>query len=863
MKIKLSVLFLFLGAFLLRGQKIDLGYYLPHIKYDPAITTPHDFLGFEVGEQHASHDQLYAYMKHISMQSERMKLVEYARSFENRPLICLIVTSKSNHSQLDKLKAMHVEWAEGKGNASSADQIPMVLYQGYSIHGNEASGSNASLAMAYYLAAGQGPEIENFLSKTIVLFDPSFNPDGMQRFSTWVNSNKSMTAVTDPRTREFNETWPGGRTNHYWFDLNRDWMPQQLPESKGRVKLFQEWKPNILTDHHEMGSNSSFFFMPGEPTRVNPNTPKLNQELTKDIAKFHAQSLDEIGSLYYSEEGYDDYYYGKGSTYPDVNGCVGILFEQASARGHAQNTVNGILTFPFAIRNHVRAALSTYKASLELRNKLLNYQRDYYKSFATDADKDPVKGYVLNANGDQAKMNAFIDILLANKIKVYSLKDNKNQFTKEDSYVVPCSQLQFHLIKGMFEKRTTFEDSLFYDISAWTYPLAFNLNYQELSSTDNINRLLGDEINEVPAISATHFSKASYAYALDWNGYYAPKALYAILSGGIRAKVMNEEFEIEVSSGIKKFNRGTVIIPVQNQTLSADQLYSSLQKTAIESKVNIFALSTGYSRKGIDLGSPSSNVIETPKVALLVGQGVDYNDAGEVWHLMDTRMAMPLGLADILHFSAFDIENYNTIVMVDGQYGGLSTSQVNKLKAWVQNGGTLIGMGRAINWLNAQGIAEVTIKPNPGSFESSKGDTPMRSYTNISADMGTDLIAGAIFETKFDHTHPLAFGLPGDTIPFFKPTKVFLEIPKNAYAAPFRYTSNPLMSGYISKVNLDQIKNSAAVVINGNGSGKVICIPDNPNFRAFWYGTNKVFLNAIFWGSSINNNAVQRVVSKE
>lgn len=863
MKSKILGLILCLALYIkLESQSfspISLSYYLPDIAYDPAVTTPKSFLGYEVGERHVSHDQLYYYMKTLASQSKRMKLVEYARSFEHRPLICLIVTSEKNQTNLESLRQRHLELSDPAVSARTRlDETPLVLYQGYSIHGNEPSGVNAALAMAYYLAAARGDEVDRLLDKTIILFDPCFNPDGVQRFSSWVNAHRSEAMVTDPSTREFNEPWPRGRTNHYWFDLNRDWMPQQLPESRGRVKLYHQWKPNILTDHHEMGSNATFFFMPGEPTRVNPNTPKLNQELTREIGRYHSESLNTIGSLYYTREGYDDYYYGKGSTYPDANGAVGILFEQASSRGHAQTTANGVLTFPFTIRNQVRAAFSTYKAALEMHDKLLAYQRDFYKNALDDASKDPVKGYVFSAGKDRARMSHFFDILLANQIKVYSLKKSFKTFKPEEAYVVPAAQNQYRLIKGMFEKRNRFEDSLFYDISAWSYLLAFNMEHAELGASEAVNSLLGEAVTGVPDIQFPFSGKSDYAYALEWEAYYAPAALNSLLRDQIRVRLMHDDFEVSTPGGNKKFRRGTLLIPVQGQTITQEALQSKLSQLASKYKVDVSPLNTGLALSGVDMGSPSSTVLSMPKVAMIVGDGVDANDAGEVWHLLDQRMAMPLALADASGLNNFNFQDYNTIIFVDGQYNGIGAAATGKLKAWVAAGGNVVAMGRAIGWLAAQGMSAAVIKTNQSSFENKSGDTPMRSYAEASADAGTDLVSGAIFNTYFDETHPLSYGYAGKNMPIFRSNRIYLEIPKNAYAAPFRYTSDPLMSGYITKTNLDQLKNSTAVLVSGTGAGKVICIPDNPNFRAFWYGTNKLFLNCIFFSQAISGMTVQR-----
>jgi hypothetical protein len=312
--------------------------------------------------------------------SNRVKLVEYGRTYENRPLLLLTISSPKNLANIDQIKAEHHKLVEpDKSSSLKTADMPIVVWMGYSVHGNEASGTNASPLAVYYLAAAQGAEIDSVLNESVILVDPRINPDGGERFSSWVNANKSMNLVADPNSRELNETWPGGRYNHYWFDLNRDWLYTQHPESKGRIVKYHEWKPNILTDHHEMGSGSSFFFQPGIPARTHPITPKKNIELTEKIGKFHASALDKIGSLYFTKEGYDDFYYGKGSTFPDAQGCIGILFEQASSRGHLQETPNGPMSFAFTIRNQFTTTLSTLRAAKSMRQELLDYQRSFYQ----------------------------------------------------------------------------------------------------------------------------------------------------------------------------------------------------------------------------------------------------------------------------------------------------------------------------------------------------------------------------------------------------------------------------------------------------------------------------------------------------
>jgi hypothetical protein len=358
---------------------VSLDYFLPNnISYNSEIPTPASVIGHELGDWHITHDKLLQYMYRLAESSDRISIENRGETFEGRPLILLYITAPKNQKNLQEIRKKHISLTEKGADNIEVSNLPIIVYQGFSIHGNEPSGSNAALAVAYYLAAAQGPEIELLLNKSVILFDPSYNPDGLQRFAYWANMHKGKNINPDPNDREYNEIWPGGRTNHYWFDMNRDWLPVQLPESQARIKTFHDWYPNILTDHHEMGTNSTFFFQPGIPSRTNPLTPNKNQELTGEIGKYHAKDLNKIGSLYYSKESFDDFYYGKGSTFPDINGGIGILFEQASSRGHAQESENGVLTFPFTIRNQFTAALSTLEAAIEMREEILNYQKTFY-----------------------------------------------------------------------------------------------------------------------------------------------------------------------------------------------------------------------------------------------------------------------------------------------------------------------------------------------------------------------------------------------------------------------------------------------------------------------------------------------------
>lgn len=846
--IKLVALLLLLGK---AGNSQELSYYLPsNVQYNPKVPLPEAVIGHNVGEWHVTHDRLVLYMKALAAAvPERMQLQVTGKSYEAREQLVLIITSPANHGKLETIRQEHLRLSDpaytGKLDYQS---MPAVVYQGFSIHGNEPSGANASMLTAYYLASATGPAIDSLLNEVVILLDPSFNPDGLNRFATWANMHRSQHLVTDPASREFNEVWPGGRFNHYWFDLNRDWLPAQHRESQHRLKQYQRWRPNILTDHHEMGSDATFFFQPGEPSRVNPLTPAKNQELTQAVANFHAAYLDKIGSLYYTKEGYDDFYYGKGSTYPDAQGCIGILFEQASSRGHAQETINGLLSFPFTIRNQFTTTLSTLAAARALRVDLLQYQRDFYLQMSRDASASPVKGWVFGNESDEARTGIFLEMLLRHDIKVEQLNQEMNlgkqRFAAGSSYLVRTQQPQYKLIQTLFEKIPVYKDSLFYDITAWTMTMAMGLQ----NSSVNAAQLTGIKSSTVTSWKGSKGKRFGvsnvYAYAFEWNEYYAPRMLNRLLSKGLSVRVATKPFALTVDGRKKTFDRGSLLIPMQLQKMEGGAIDSLLAKEAGLNNIDLYGLTTGMAVEGIDLGSRSLQPVTQPSIGMLIGAGVSPTDAGEVWHLLDQRFEMPPSMLEAAVFNRVSIARYNTLILVGGSY---SAFQTDKLKAWVQMGGTLILTEDAVEWAGQAGLVKLGFKKTAALPDSTK----QFPYAQRSAIAGAQQMRGAIFEATMDLTHPLSYGYEQPGIHLFKQNNVFMKMPSNQFAAPIQYGLQPLASGYVSQQNLDAVKQSAAVVVQASGAGRIICIADNPNFRAYWLGGSKLFLNAIFFGRLI------------
>ena len=824
--------FIMLASSICAKSQVNLDYYLPkNTSFNKAIPVPSAVVGHEVGEWHITHDKLVSYMKELAKASDRISIEERGETFEGRPLLLLKITSKENQLRIEEIKKNHIEITDNESFDVSKE--PIIVYQGFSIHGNESSGANAALVLAYYLAAAEGDDIENLLDNVVVLLDPVMNPDGLQRFAYWANTNKSNTINSDPNDREFHEVWPGGRTNHYWFDMNRDWLPVQLPESIARIKTFHDWLPNILTDHHEMGTNSTFFFQPGIPQRTNSLTPLINQELTKKIGNYHAQALDKIGSLYYSEEDFDDFYYGKGSTFPDINGSIGILFEQGSSRGHSQESENGVLTFPYTIRNQFITSLSTLDAALDMRTEILHYQQEFFKKSRSLYED---KALVFGDEKDLGKTNELAKVLKKHKIELHAINNdfeiNGKNFKKNYSYAIPLNQKNNRLIKAMFDVKKIFKDSLFYDVSAWTFDAAFGV---DLVRDVPLNKI-GKEVKELYKKKGSVTTNSNIGYLMSWNEYYTPRVLYKILEKGLRAKVSMKNFK---NNG-KSYDYGTIFIPVQNQNLSQRELFMFLDKIAKENNLSISGVSTGQNI-GIDLGSRNFKAIKKPKVAMLVGKGIKSYDAGEVWHMLDQRFDMKLTKLDTDNIKNVNLDKYSVIIIPNST--GISQDIKKNIGVWINKGGVLIGYKNTLNWLKKRNYFMVDFKY-----------PELNEVKNIAFEQrklleGAQLIGGAIFKARIDRSHPINFGYKNNEINLFRNSTIFMKPDKKSYNNPIQYINEPLVSGYVSAKNLNMLKNTIPLKIQPLGKGKVIGFTDNTNFRGFWFGTNKLLLNAIFFNN--------------
>lgn len=809
--------------------------------FDSSIPSPEEFLGYPIGEQHTRHDQIVAYFQKLADISDKAQIEVYGYTHEKRKLVMLTIATPAHLKNLESIKEQHLKFVDPKESPSNFGELPIFIQLGYNVHGNEPSSAEAAILTAYTLVASESEEVKNYLENAVIFIDPNINPDGRDRHTQWANQYKSNQLVSDENDAEHNEAWPRGRTNHFWFDLNRDWLLAVNPESKGKLKWYHEWYPNVVTDFHEMGTNSNYFFEPMKPIgSQDPIMPKENYEELNDLfATYYSSALDNIGSFYYTKESFDGTYPGYGSSYPDLQGALALLFEQASSRGHLQETDYGTITFPFTIRNQYTSSITTIKAAVENKEMLRKYQQKFFKTAITQKVKSGFTAYQFGDKYDQNRNKAFIDFLRLHEIKVY-----KNG----EKYVVPVSQPQHRMVQTMFETYNKYRDSVYYDASAWSVANFYNMTYSGLKSAN-----LGEEITDTNEINkVVNVPQTDYAYIMDWDDYLAPAALYYMQSKGLVAASAFKPFSIKTNVGEKDFNYGSVLIPVSKQKKSVDEVFKIVKEAQEKYSVPIFSSSSGFSLKGIDLGSNNFRSLEKPKVAMLVGEGVSSYEAGEVWHLLDTRIDMPITKIRMESYNGADLNDYNTLVMVSGDYKDLDSLKVKELKDWVGNGNTLVTIAGASKWAIDNKLVKEELTKKPKEKDSLKTAERL-PYVEASEHLGREELGGAIFEVDLDVTHPLGFGYRNRKLPVYKNNNVFISPSKNEYSTVAKYTDDPHIDGFISKDNYEIfLKPSASLIVSPIESGRVVMFADNPNFRGAWYGTNRLFLNALFLGEEIS-----------
>jgi len=819
---------------------------------DPAIPSPAEVLGFEIGEFHPRHDQIVAYLERLAAASDRVRIERIGQSHGRRPLLLLTFASPDRLAGIDRLRA-------DRKRASRAGEGPAVLWMGYSVHGNEASAASAALLAAWYLAADRGEQVARWLDELVIVMEPALNPDGVDRFAHWVNSHRGRHPSADSADREHREGWPNGRTNYYWFDLNRDWLPLVHPESRARARYLQLWQPHVVTDHHEMGTNATFFFQPGVPERNNPLTPPANQSLTERLAEFHARRLDQAGQSYYSRESFDDYYLGKGSTYPDLTGGVGILFEQASARGHVQDSDYGRLTFQAAIANQLRTTLSTIEGVEALGADLIDYQREFFESARELARSAGPAGWMLADDGDPLRAARLLDLLLAHGIEVRPAREAVTvdgvEYAPGSAWLIPAAQDQYRFLASIFDPVKELPMETFYDVSAWPLAQAFDLPLSTLRRLP----ASGDPLSEAPAVAVPEPASSAPAWLVPWDQHRAPTLLAALLADGYRVQASSEVLETRSDQGRITLPRGSLVIASGLQPEGLAPVAARLSELAERHQVRVLAASRGLSLTGPDLGSPSVPVLSAPRVAMLVGEGVSTYHAGYIWHWFDTRLEQPLTQLELAELERIELSDYSHLIVPDGRYSGLSDAVRSNLEGFVRSGGVLIAARGAASWVESLALDFEFVSADSETADAEPVDTEgpePRAYADFRLDFARTLIGGSALNIELDISHPLAWGYSRDRLTVFRRGGHQLKASNNAYVHAGRYREQVLASGYLSEQTVEKLRGSPALVATRHGRGVVVRMADDYLFRGYWEGAERLFANALFFADLISRTSL-------
>lgn len=809
--------------------------------YGVTTMSPEEFLGYPLGERLLRHDQINYYLKEIAKQNPRVSLEDTGQSHEARQQLTAVITSVENQNKLDEILAQRQQ-IKYRGKQGG----PLIIWLAYSIHGDEISGAHSALKLSHMLATSEDKWVKELLDQAVVLITPSQNPDGLDRFSTWGNGYAGKVVVTDPNHKEHKQGWPTGRSNHYFADLNRDWLFLRHPESQGRVALFHRWQPHYVGDFHEMGHNYSYFFQPGVPERTHPLTPEGNQKLTAKLAAYHQAALDDKKQSYFSRQLFDDFFYGKGSTYPDINGAIGVLFEQASARGQQQDSVNGIVRFQEAIENQYATSISSLKGALALKAELEQYQAAFFEGKHQKAmrKKPRQAGLLLSSNNDPSRIRALTALLNQHQIEYYYLTNKLTQggvdFDVDSSIFIPNKQAQSALLSAMFDDRTEFIDPTFYDISTWNLQHALDLSVRR-----NVKLELSVLSQRPAPFAVPTWNSDAVALLIDWRDSQAALLLQQLLKQDIRVKFAAKAFSIKHGSSEIDFVPGTLQIPLKQDNLSANEISRRVQQLAQELKVDVIATNTSSATKGIDLGSPDFKLIKPIRPLIVSGKGTSIAEVGQLWYYLDNTLGVATTLVDINNLTSIELADYTHILLADGRYQTLGDRFARQLGQFASEGGVVIAQKGALNWLNDSNVLKSDLRSE--RFYKQLFNADGLSFEQKSKFNAKQQIGGAIVELKLDTSHPLSFGLNGDRLPVMKNKVLGFSQTTKAFSVAASYASQPLLSGYLAKEYQTSFSHSPAIVIESRNKGAVVALADNLLFRNIWLGAEKAYANALYF----------------
>ena len=788
------------------------------------IQSPSEFLGYELGDSFTRHYKVVEYYQQLATADpDRVVLEKYGETNEGRPLYLVFLGSKDIISNREAIRENHLKSLVGESTNDHS-----IVWLSYNVHGNESVSTEASMKTAFELLTAKRDYLEN----TLVIIDPCINPDGRDRYVNWYNQTKNNRIQPDPNSAEHFEPWHSGRTNHYVFDLNRDWVWMTQVESQARLPQYQKWQPQIHVDFHEQGVDQPYYFAPAaEP--LHEVISDFQKQFQDEIGRNHAKYFDANGWLYFTKERFDLLYPSYGDTYPTYHGAIGMTYEQGGS-GRAglaiRNSDGNLLTLKDRIAHHFTTGISTvemaYKNGKRLQKEMAN--------FVQEGLDDP-KTYVLSGNADNLK--ALTQLLEKHQITYgrgkgslvsgydYRAQTQKRIKTDENSLIIPAGQVKNKLIHVLLEPNTKLNDSITYDITAWSLPFAYDVN--ALLSTKKVPYSMtesGRTLNTIP--------KDAYAYVMDYQGFASQKALAALLDRGMTVRTSYSDFRVDGAS----FHAGSSILLAAENT----NLENTLAQISEEFEVEFKGVSTGFVDSGKDFGSPSVTKTNAVKVALFKGEGISSYNFGEWWYFLENDLNYPVTVLNTEYLGYYDLDNYDVLIMPDGNYRNFDDHTLSTIEKWVSNGGKLIAQSGALGALSRQGSFHIKSKERDRS-----SSDPLLPYELQEREGIKNYITGAIFKTKVDTTHPVAYGYDSDYYGLKLNSNAYELLPSGNLVS-FEEDTTPI-AGFAGSNALKPLSESLFIGAENHGRGNVVYFTDNLVFRGFWYGAKRFVANAIFF----------------
>jgi len=815
--------------------------------FSQEIKSPEQFLGYKLGDQFTPHYKIVEYFKYIAQVSKNVKLQQYGSTNEGRPLLAMFIASDENIGRLEEIRHNNLRLA-GLDNSAAAANMPVICWLSYNVHGNEPASSETSMQTLFDLVNPANASTKTWLKNTVVVIDPCLNPDGRERYINFYNSVRGAVPDANPTSREHVEPWPGGRINHYYFDLNRDWAWQTQKETQARLALFSQWLPEVHVDYHEQGYNAPYYFAPAAEPFHKVITP-WQREFQTIIGKNNAKYFDQNGWLYFTKQEFDLLYPSYGDTYPIYNGSIGMTYEQGGiSAGLAVVTRSGdTLTLADRIAHHHSTSMSTIEVVSANAQKLL----DEFKKFYDNSISNPpgeYKTYIIK-NDNQEKIDRLSELLRRNGIQYgFGLSQSVtgyNYFTgkteqydvKKGDLIVNAYQPKSVLLNVLLEPKTFIADSNTYDITAWSLPYVYGLDAYGLKESIKTPEV---KITHVVLSAPPNFAMAPhfYAYVSSWQSVDDVKFLAALIKRGIKVRYSSRPFE----AGGKKFTAGSLLITrAGNDAPDFDQQITQL---AASFNHTLTPLTSGFVEKGADLGSDVIRYIRAPKVLLVAGEGVSAEAMGEVWHFFEQQINYPLIIVKYQDLNRIRLADFDVAVFPDGNYEDFPS---DKIQNWVHDGGRLIAMENAVAQLaDKKGFAlKKKEEKKDDKAEDKTKTTEIRLYDDRDKDALRSSVPGAIYKINLDNSHPLGYGLPDSYYTLKLSDDIYDFFGDDGWNVG-TIKKDGYISGFVGQKSKDKIKDGLLLGVQPLGRGSVIYMVDDPLFRSFWENGKLLFSNAVF-----------------